>query len=95
MKYVVPSEMYKAGVKPPAILSFIMKMMMGKFNRLAKKNGVEIIGQVTGADGKLLQEASEIFEKENFVFNPYNTISLNIVENNGMTKSDVGKVIVF
>ena len=68
---------------------------MVKFNRLAKKNDVEIIGQVTGSNGKLLQEAAILFSENNFTINPYKTLSINTIEKNGLTKNGIGRVIVF
>ena len=93
--YVDTSKMIKTGVKLPGVLKFVMKLMMSKFTKTARKNGVEIIGQVTGADGALLQKASDEVSQINFIVKPVRTISLSEVEKNGMSKADLGKVILF
>ncbi|NBV14485.1 MAG: hypothetical protein EBS07_10520 [Sphingobacteriia bacterium] len=71
-----------------------MKMMMGKFVKLAKKNNVELIGQVTGANGKMLQKAVDLINV-NYISRNYKSLSLTDISTNRLTKNDVGKVIVF
>ena len=87
--------MSKTGIKMPGILKGLMKMAMGKFRRVAKKSGVELIGQVTGANGKLLQEASDLVGGEGLQKRPARTVSLGEIEQRGLGKGDVGKMIVF
>ena len=71
-----------------------MKMMMSKFVKLAKKNNVELIGQVTGANGKMLQKAVDLISV-NYISRNFKSLSLTDISTNGLTKTDVGKVIVF
>lgn len=94
VKVVSPETMHKAGVNMPSILKFIMKLMMGKFHKLAKKNGVELIGQVTGANGKMLQKAVNLVSP-NFISRNFKTRTISEISANGLTKNDIGKVIVF
>lgn len=96
IKYVAIDQMHKAGVALPGILKWIMRMMMWKFDKLARKHGVELIGQVTGANGLLLQQAAEkIQQLPSFSPNPYQTLSLQQIATQGLNPGDVGKVIVF
>ena len=64
------------------------------FDQAAKKNKVQIIGQVTGANGALLQKAID-FIQQNFVSRTYPTRTLADITANGLGKNDVGRVIVF
>ena len=75
-------------------MKWLLKMMMGKFVKLAKKNNVELIGQVTGANGKMLQKAVDLINV-NCISKNFISISLKDISTNGLTKNDVGKVIVF
>lgn len=63
------------------------------FDQAAKKNKVQIIGQVTGANGALLQKAID-FIQQNFVWRTHLTRTADIAAN-GLGKNDVGRVIVF
>lgn len=94
VKFVDTSTMHKAGVNLPGIMKWLMKMMMSKFVKLAKKNNVELIGQVTGANGKMLQKAVDLISV-NYVSRNFKSLSLTDISTNGLTKTDVGKVIVF
>jgi NADPH:quinone reductase-like Zn-dependent oxidoreductase len=94
VKFVDTANMHKAGVNLPGIMKWLMKIMMGKFVKLAKKNKVELIGQVTGANGKMLQNAIESIS-QNYIPRDFKTLSLHDISINGMTKNDVGKVIIF
>lgn len=94
VKFVDTSNMHKAGVNLPGIMKWLMKMMMGKFVKLAKKNKVELIGQVTGANGKMLQKAVDLISA-NYTSRDFKSLSLMEISTNGITKNDVGKVIVF
>lgn len=93
--YVVPEKMNKAGVNLPAILKWILSFTMIKFRKRAKRNGVELIGQVTGGNGQFLTEASRLATEKMFVVREIPTIQLNEIEQKGLTKADIGKVIVF
>lgn len=94
VKFVDTSSMHKAGVNLPGIMKWLMKMMMSKFVKLAKKNNVELIGQVTGANGKMLQKAVDLISV-NYISRNFKSLSLTDISTNGLTKTDVGKVIVF
>lgn len=94
VKFVDTSTMHKAGVNLPGIMKWLMKMMMSKFVKLAKKNNVELIGQVTGANGKMLQKAVDLISV-NYISRNFKSLSLTDISINGLNKTDVGKVIVF
>jgi alcohol dehydrogenase len=94
VKFVDTSTMHKAGVNLPGIMKWLMKMMMIKFVKLAKKNNVELIGQVTGPNGKMLQKAVDLISV-NYISRNFKSLSLTDISTNGLTKTDVGKVIVF
>ena len=93
--YVDTDKMSKTGIKMPGILTFILKMSMGKFRRVAKKQGVQIIGQVTGADGKMLQAASDMISASPFISRSYQQLSLSEIESKGFPEKSIGKVISF
>lgn len=94
VKFVDTANMHKAGVNLPGIMKWLMKMMMSKFMKLAKKNKVELIGQVTGANGKMLQKAVDLISAD-YISRDFKSLSLTDISTNGLTKNDVGKVIVF
>ena len=94
LKFVDTSNMHKAGVNLPGIMKWLMKMMMNKFVKLAKKNNVELIGQVTGANGKMLQKAVNLLSV-NYISRNFKSLSFEDISANGLTKNDVGKVIIF
>lgn len=94
VKYVDTNQMRKAGVNLPSIMKWLMRLMMGKFTKLAKKNNVQLIGQVTGANGAMLQKAIDLVSKD-FISRNYPTRALSDIAANGLSKNDVGKVIVF
>lgn len=94
VKYVDPSVMHKAGVQLPGILKGMMRLMMGKFDRLARQNHVQLIGQVTGADGAMLQKAID-FVGTAFVSRTYPSRRWEDIAATGLGKEDVGRVILF
>lgn len=94
LKFADPALMHKAGVKLPGFMKWIMKLMMVKFERMAGKHHVVLIGQVTGADGKMLQKAIGLIN-ENFISRTYPTKTFTEIIRSGLTKNDVGKIIVF
>lgn len=94
VKFVDTANMHKAGVNLPGIMKWLMKMMMGKFVKLAQRNKVELIGQVTGANGKMLQKAVDLISVD-YISRDFKSLSLTDISTNGLTKNDVGKVIVF
>lgn len=94
LKFVDVNQMPKAGVNLPGILKWIMTLMMKKFVKLANNNKVTIIGQVTGANGKMLQEAIQLIGPK-FISRNYHTLSFSEIEKNGLNPKDIGKVIIF
>lgn len=94
VKYVDPANMHKAGVNMPEILKWIMKFMMKKYDKLARKHNVKIIGQVTGANGRILQKAIDLISP-NFISRTYPSRTFTDITSYGLSKSDVGKVILF
>lgn len=94
VKVVDIEAMPKVGVNMPFVLKFLMKLMMSKFYKLAKKNKVELIGQVTGANGKMLQEAINLIVPQ-FISRSYTFRNLEDISAKGLSKNDVGKVITF
>jgi NADPH:quinone reductase-like Zn-dependent oxidoreductase len=94
VKYVDTSQMHKAGVNLPRIMKWLMKLMMGKFTKLAKKNNVQLIGQVTGANGNLLQQAIDLIQN-NFVSRKYNYVDFSTIEKEGLSNKSIGKIINF
>lgn len=88
-------KMHKTGVKLPGILKLLMNLMMAKYKRTARKNGVELIGQVSGANGKLLTAASAAVDKIDYKVRPYRRLPLHEVEASGMNRSHVGQVLIF
>ena len=94
LKFVDTATMHKAGVNLPGIMKWLMKIMMNKFVKLAKKNNVELIGQVTGANGNMLQKAVDLISP-NYISRDINSLLLSDISANGLSTKDVGKVIVF
>ena len=94
LKFVDTATMHKAGVNLPGIMKWLMKIMMNKFVKLAKKNNVELIGQVTGANGNMLQKAVDLISP-NYISRDINSLLLSDISTYGLSTKDVGKVIVF
>lgn len=94
LKFVDVNQMPKAGVNLPGILKWIMTLMMKKFVKLANNNKVTIIGQVTGANGKMLQEAIQLIGPK-FISRNYHTLSFSEIGKIGLNPKDIGKVIIF
>ena len=92
--YADTAKMHKTGIQFPGFLNWIMKLAMGKHVKAAKKAGVNLIGQVTGANGAMLQEASNTIATMDYRVKPYNSIPLADVAKNGLSGSDVGSVIL-
>ncbi len=93
--YIEPDKMDKVGIKLPGILKWIMKLSMRKFDTLAKKNNVQMIGQVTGANGDSLQSLSDFVNKMTFINREYQIRTIQDIELNGLSKSDLGRIILF
>ncbi|MEM9325095.1 MAG: NADP-dependent oxidoreductase [Bacteroidota bacterium] len=93
--YMDTSQMQKTGVKLPPILALLMKLMMGKYRRAARASRVELLGQVTGADGKHLSEAAELATNYAFRVRKPKLVSIQDIEESGMNESLLGKTITF
>ena len=95
VRYVDPNKMEKVGINMPSILKWVMKLTMKKFDKAAKNNNnVQLIGQVTGANGKLLQDAID-FIKDDFITRNYPALTLAEIEQNGLNEKSIGKIIHF
>lgn len=87
--------MHKTGVALPGILKWLMNLMNRKYRKTAQKQGVKLLGQVTGANGKALQQASAMVEGIDYAVRPYKKISLSELENRNLVAKDVGSILVF
>lgn len=89
------SQMHKTGVNLPGIMKFLMNMMNRKFVKAAKKYGVELIGQVTGAHGGHLDAAARLLEEGAYFSTDFEYLRLDEIEEIGLSKADLRKVIFF
>lgn len=71
-----------------------MRILNKKFAKLAKKHKVALIGQVTGANGKHMNEAINL-TASNYIPREAQTLNLSHIEENGLSSVDIGKVIQF
>ena len=92
--YVEPALMSKTGIRLPGMLKWLMRISMGKYRRAARRAGVELLAQVTGANGKLLAEAASVVSDQDYQLRPYQEISLEEINANGFGDRPVGKVIL-
>ena len=93
--YADPALMHKTGMKVPGVLKLILKLANRKFTKAAKKEGVTLLGQVTGGNGKTLQKAADLAQKSGFIVGPYTTISIQDIAQQGLNGKSVGRIIVF
>ncbi len=93
--YTDPSKLHKTGINMPGILKWLLKLSTRKFDKLARKNEVTLIGQVAGANGQLLQQASDTLNQIDYITNTYKTLAFREIEKTGLTADALGKVIVF
>ncbi len=93
--YLNPEKMHKTGIRLPGFLRWIMKQSMNKYNRLAKKHEVQIIGQVTGPNGDHLQLATKQVEAMSFRVKNYQTLSIAEVEKTGLAEVRPGTILTF
>ena len=90
-----PNKMDRAGVKLPWALKLAMTWMGRKYVKAAQRQQVVLIGQVTGAHGSNLAAASRLAELISYQVPPFETLDWNRVESQGLSKEDIGKVLVF
>ena len=95
LAYADTFKLSRTGLKMPGLLKGLMKLMMGKFRKAARKNDVELIGQVTGANGKLLQAASDFISQFDFQVRPSRQLSFSEIAKNGFPEQAIGYVIDF
>jgi alcohol dehydrogenase len=93
--YFNPEKMKNAGVNLPAVLNWVLYLTMTKFRKMAQINSVELIGQVTGGNGQLLAEASQLASENLFLVREIQSIQLNEIVQKGLKRTDVGKAILF
>ncbi|MEM6343882.1 MAG: NADP-dependent oxidoreductase [Bacteroidota bacterium] len=95
VNYPDVDKLGKTGIKMPGLLKGIMRFATSKYPRSARKAGVSLIGQVTGPNGKLLQEASDVVEKiSSFKLKPYPILTFDEVERSGMANTRPGTVLL-
>ena len=92
--YPEVDEMYKTGVALPGFMKWLMKFMGKKYRAEAKRNGVVLIGQVTGPSGELMTQAVTLANAIQLQVRPIRTVDLDTIASNGMTKADLGKTII-
>lgn len=90
-----PDQMSNTGLKVPGILRMIMRLTNRRLQKYAQSKGVRLIGQVTGPDGQLMQEASDLLGKQGIQLNDVSSISIDEILENGMTGTRSGTVIRF
>ena len=92
--YPDPEQMPKTGIQPSWMVKQGMKMAASKFTKAGKRNQVELIGLVCGANGKGLQEASSIVNKIEYELPEFDFVPLSELAERGMQASDLKKVIL-
>ena len=88
-------KLHKTGINMPTWLTWIMRIASSKFTKAARRNGVQLIGQVTGANGQLLQEAADHVKRQQYIVRPFSTLTLKEVAAQGLEGSPVGTVLQF
>lgn len=94
VKFADTAQMHKTGVHLSAVMNWLIKWMMKRFTQMAKKYDVELMGQVTGANGRMLEEAIKGMGP-GFVSRSYKTLKFTDISTRGLTRNDIGKVIIF
>ncbi len=90
-----PSQMHKAGVKLPGVIGFIINLTNRKYIKLAKKESVELMGQVTGPSGQVMQKAIDLLSSAGYIKRELKVRTFDDIAENGLSKSDIGTVIAF
>ncbi|MEO0900063.1 MAG: NADP-dependent oxidoreductase [Bacteroidota bacterium] len=96
VNYPDPNKLHRTGLKVPGILKWVMGLANGKYRKVARNNNVELIGQVTGPNGKGLGNAAEILSQiiPLTLKNP-EKLSILQIEKEGMEGAKVGSLITF
>ncbi len=95
VNYPDVNKLGKTGMKMPGFLKAIMRLATSKYPRAAKKVGVQLIGQVTGPNGKLLREASDMVTGiSDYQVKSYPILAFDEVERSGMEGTRPGTVLV-
>lgn len=90
-----PAFMHKTGIKLPSFLKPVMKMAIKKYLKAGKKHQVEVIGQITGANGSLLAQASKLMSQADYLVKPFSSLALDEVSEKGLSGTKIGTVILF
>ena len=69
--------------------------MNRKYVKLAKRHGVRLVGQVTGANGEYLRKAAQWIEEEDYIVRKIETLKLSDVQSQGLNSKSVGKTLTF
>jgi NADPH:quinone reductase-like Zn-dependent oxidoreductase len=88
------NQMPKSGMKVNLLFRLLIPMLMKKFKKSANQNGVILLGQVTGANGKKLQEAADLFFGKGGKVKTPQIIGFSEIAKGGLKRRDIGKIIV-
>ncbi len=93
--YSEVNKLHKAGIEFPAILKWIMKLVMSKYPKTAREHSVELIGQITGPNGKLTNQASALISPFASLVKTGILLSIEQIEKEGFPAKSLGNVISF
>ncbi|MEL7422001.1 MAG: NADP-dependent oxidoreductase [Bacteroidota bacterium] len=93
--YPNTADLHKTGIKMPAFVRWIMNLATRKYPNAARRHQVQLIGQVTGANGTLLQEAADLIEGSTYTVRPFRTLSLAKASAKGLANTPVGTILQF
>ncbi|MEO0473818.1 MAG: hypothetical protein AAF206_29680 [Bacteroidota bacterium] len=71
------------------------RRLHGKIRDPAQQYQLALIGQVTGPNGKPIQQASDCIVNETYLVKAYDHLSLKEIEQDGLDGTQGGSVIVF
>ena len=95
----IPSLKARIGVDMPWIVQKLLGLMISKFFNAANEAGTQLIAYATGGNnGRMLQQACDEISAlgDKFVKKPARKIrDLQNVKQNGLSKDDIGTVILF
>lgn len=93
--YIEPMKMGSVGMNPPALLRPLLKLVNSKYDKAAKKEGVQLIGQVSAPSGKILSNVANTIDKMDFQTKPVTILPFLELPSVGIQSSDIGKVLHF